>query len=122
MNQQIYILDQKVGGNEVIDASASFSTDAQELSRSYEYSFTFTKSGTDGNPIVKVEGSHDGVNWVNPYVKGEDCDIEITKELTANPDTLFDAIFPYKYIRISGEPNGTTTGTLSIKLALTIDA
>lgn len=115
-----YIIDLKVGGNATIDASTNFSTDAQQISRSYEWSLTFTKSGTDANPILSVEVSNDGVNWTNPYVES-DCTTPITIELVDTQETVFDSILPYKYIRVSADANGTTTGTIAIKLNLIID-
>lgn len=121
MNQDIIVKDLVVSGNPVLDAGAIFTSDMQELSRSYELSFQFVKAGTDGNPILTVEVSLDGVNFSNPYIDIDGI-TPITFELVNTSTIAFDSIIPFKYVRIVNDPNGTTTGTISAKIGLPVDA
>lgn len=109
-----------IGGNANLDATASISSDAQEITRSYEVSFQFVKSGTNGNPIVTIEVSNDNVNWNNPYLDTDGV-TPITFELANTSTIAFDQLIPFRYVRVSSVANGTTTGTYTATMTLTLD-
>lgn len=95
-----------------IDASASTTTDALFTSVMNGYSITLVKSGTDGNPIVEIQGSNDGVNWSNPYFE-DDGITALAPELDNDVNSIRDnALWTFSHISIKTIPNGTTTGTL----------
>lgn len=94
------------------DASISFCIPVQELCFNYSWYLTVEKIGTDGNPIVTIEVSNDGVGWLK-YA----CDISgtvLTDDITGFKDTDISA----KYLRLCFDPNGTTTGTLTALMNL----
>ncbi len=105
-----------VSDNAIISASATTDTDILDINNIREYSMTFVKDSTDGNPIVEVLGSIDGVNFINPYVESDGV-TPCTLELSDVINGVFDENeFLYNHIRVHTIPNGTTTGTLSIHL------
>ena len=107
------IIELKVSDDPLIDASATTETDVLTIEGLNNYSITFVKSGTDGNPIVEVLGSNDGVNFVNPYFE-DNGSTAWTFELTDTINGTEDAFdFLFKFFRIKTIPNGTTTGTLN---------
>lgn len=110
-------IELKVSDNEVIDATVTTETDALTITNLHNFSITFVKSGTDGNPIVEVLGSIDGVSYVNPFFE-DDAVTTWTFELTdAVNGTEDEDLFLYNYFKIKTIPNGTTTGTLSYTLS-----
>lgn len=104
----------KVGGVAAIDATSITSTGAFTIDNLNDYSITFVKTGTDGNPIIEVQGSNDGTNWVNPYLESDGV-TEVTMELDATSNSVRDRLtFGFKHIKVYTIPNGTTTGTISM--------
>lgn len=110
-----------ISGSDVLSASVSASTDSIELSRSYEPGFQWIKTGTDGDPIITIEVSTDDVNFNNPYLSADGV-TPLTFTVDTASKVAFDSILPFKYVRMSIDPNGTTTGTLTATVGLTIDA
>lgn len=102
------------------DASTNFVTDAQAISKSYEWSMKFIKAGTDGDPILTIEVSNDNVNWCNPYFELDGV-TPLTFTLTDTITTAFDEILPYRYVRVTADANGTTTGTVEIQFVIVSD-
>jgi len=84
----------------------------QELCFNYEWNLQLTKSGADGNPIINIESSNDGVNW--DYYNG--C----AKDVLMDEDSLSfkDDMLPSKYFRVCVEANGTTTGNINAVIFL----
>ena len=117
----IIILNFESGGSNDLDATASISSDSIEISRSYEPGFQFVKTGTDGDPIVTIEVSQDNVNFNNPYLSADGV-TPLTFTLDTASKVAFDSIIPFKYIRVSSVANGTTTGTYTATMGLTVDA
>ena len=110
MAQQIEL---KVSDDPLIDASATTETDAITIEGLNNYSISFIKTGTDGNPIVEIEGSNDGVNWSNPY-KEDNGTTVLTPELDETVNSIRDGgNWLFSQIRVKTIPNGTTTGTLN---------
>jgi len=102
----------EVNDNIVIDASVNTVTDALEINRLLDYSIVLTKDSTDGNPTIEIQGSNDGINWVNPYLE-DDGVTPLAMDLNDVSNSVRDTgKWVFKFIRVSTIPNGTTTGTL----------
>jgi len=106
-----------VGGSPSIDATIQTSTEKSDYGRSYKWSVTAKKIGTDGNPIVHIEASNNGVDWVRPYVDVDGNEIIWTLDDATN-NSIFDEVFPFDQFRLTTEPNGNTTGTVEYELCL----
>ena len=96
----------------MLDASLTGCTTTQELCYNYDWFLTILKTGTDGDPIVTVEASNNGVNWVTYNCKANG--VTLTDDYTGFTDDSISS----KYFRLCFEPNGTTTGTLTIDMNL----
>jgi len=107
----------EVSDNIVIDASATTETDALEIDRFKNFSVTFTKTGTDGNPLIELQGSNDGVNYTNPYTEDDDVTPFIGELDDAVNSVRDQGWWLFKYFRIKTVPNGTTTGSISMVLS-----
>ena len=96
------------------DATTTFCTEPYPINKSVEWSLKFIKVGVTGDPILTIEASNDKVTWCNPYLELDGV-TPLTFTLDQVAQTAFDDIFPFKYIRVCGIPNGTTTGTIEIQ-------
>jgi hypothetical protein len=83
-----------------------------ELCFSYHWDLQLIKTGADGNPLISVEASNDGVNW-NEY---NAC----AGDVLMNQDSIrfIDDMLPSKFIRVCMKANGVTTGTMTALLML----
>jgi len=101
---------------DALDASANQQEDyVIECGQDMRWLLVIEKSGTDGDPKVYIEQDVDGV-----FVPVEDIfdgrrDFFIVND---SPYGIGDAYFYGKTFRLRSEPNGTTTGTLTAKLAV----
>jgi len=86
--------------------------DIEELCFDYVWFLQVYKENADGNPIVKIEASNDGIHWDS---WGE-CNG--TTELDTDSTSFKDHYFGAKFIRVCVEANGTTTGTISANINL----
>lgn len=104
-----------VDDSEVIDATVGTETDGLTTSFLQGYSITLVKDGTDGDPMVEVQGSNDGLTWVNPYLDEDELPLIIPLDELTNSirDT---ALWMFRDIRVKTIPNGTTTGTLKYSI------
>jgi hypothetical protein len=84
----------------------------QEFCFSYDWSLQISKSGADGNPLVTLETSEDGVNWD----KIHDCATNV--EMDEDSVTFIHDILPSKYFRVCVNANGVTTGTIKALMLL----
>lgn len=98
-----------------VAASVNQTSAGECLTLNYAWEIEVIKSGTNGNPILIIERSQDNVNWSN-YV--EACHGDLIMDETVN--SISDDTFPMQYIRVRTQPNGTTTGTISVNLKLKI--
>lgn len=100
-----------------IDATTTTTTDALDFGRSYKWSVIAKKFGCDGNPVITIEGSNNGSDWINPYFD-KDTNAPIEIELNEIVNTAFDDIFPFSYFRVRTEQGTNTTGTVELTLNL----
>lgn len=122
-SQGIDTITLKVGADPVIPANAPFKTDGKKITRSNEWSIILTKTGTDGDPLVEVEGANNNVDaeFVNAYEdpNSPGTPLVLTMDLALN--AIRDQDFPFQFFRLNGVPNGTTVGTLGVELTLAQD-
>jgi len=89
-----------------------FCTDSFDTCYNYVWELQITKSGADGNPLITLESSFDGVNWDSYHV----CSTNY--ELIDDSVTFFDHVFPSKKFRVCITANGVTTGTINAEMFL----
>ena len=102
---------------QIIDAQAiaDFYSASQLLIQDYGFAIQFTKVGSDGNPLITIECSNDGVDWFDLDALSTDVPV------VAAGVMLEKKIFLQKFIRVKVEANGATTGTITAQLFLRTD-
>ncbi len=91
---------------ENIDATASFTSEAVQRSRSYDWSLILIPTGLDADYKITLEVSDDGVNYAAYKLDGQL--IDHTKSCP-----IFDSILIGDFFRFKYDPNGNSTGTIS---------
>ena len=86
------------------------------LSKNYNWSIEILGKGPgfDGSPLITLEINNniDPLKWCAYFVKDEELE-------QADPHMIIlDEIFPTSHFRICVAPNGTTGGTITIKLVI----
>lgn len=85
----------------------------------YGWILEVVKNGVDVNPKIFIEQSRDGDVWF-PYIDKNICsDVIENSIITLDEDIVgvTDEFFHGNQFRVSYDPNGATTGTVSIKLS-----
>ncbi len=105
-----------VGTSELIDVTSDVTTDSvlsdtnnSALTFALGWSVAVTPAGLDGTPLYTIEGSNDGVNWMEIHI--DSSNIPITNGVQADRFHLLD-------MRIKIFANDNTTGVA--KFVLTI--
>jgi len=83
-----------------------------EMCYSYDWSLQVTKDSADGDPLITIEVSNDGVNW-NSY---HDCAADVL--LDDDSIRFIDSMSTDLHYRVCMKANGTTTGTITAILTL----
>jgi hypothetical protein len=100
-----------------VDASSTQVSTAIEIGcgQDMRYLIQLVKTGLDGDPKLFLEESLDNIVWtcVPNY-------LEVDESFAFDEDQIAirDSYFMGKYIRLTMEPNGTTTGTVDAKIGL----
>lgn len=102
-------IERKLIDNQAI---ADFCSSSFETCFNYVWEVQIAKSGADGNPLITLETSLDGVNWDKYHTCSTDY------ELTDVSVSFYDQVFPSKYFRVCVTANGVTTGTIDATIFL----
>ena len=94
------------------DASVGFTTDAQTISKSYEWSLIFLMNGLDADPNYLIEVSHDGVNFFRYYQTETPIVLTGATDSTTGLVGAQDTYLPFNYFRVVYDPLTVTTGTI----------
>ena len=94
-------------------ASASFTTDSLEIKYNHGWALQFVENGTDGIPLLTIEVSDDGTNWVAYKASATAVDMTIPANRL-----LFDSIFTPRYFRVVYDKGAATIGTVGLILNL----
>ena len=90
----------------------NFCSTAQEFCYSYDWSLQIIKYFADGNPLVSLEVSEDGLTWDRLH----SCATDILVD--EDSLTFIYDILPSKYFRVCVKANGVTTGNISALMFL----
>ncbi len=100
----------KVSGITPIDATISFTTDAETICSDYSWALSMGEDSlTTETGTYTVEVSNDNTTWKT---------YKSTAENVSVIDALDDTHLPWVYFRVVYLPNGETQGTVSPKLTL----
>lgn len=94
------------------EAIADFCSASFDTCYNYVWELQIFKNGADGNPLITLEVSMDGVHWDKYHTCAADY------ELIDDSVTFFDQAFASKKFRICVQANGTTTGNISANIFL----
>lgn len=99
----------KIIDNEPI---SDFCSITQELCYSYDWSLQLYKDSANGNPLITLEVSNDGVNWDSLH----DCAVDVVFD--EDSLTFIYDIMPSINFRVCVKSNGVTTGNISALMYL----
>ena len=95
-----------------VDISAPVCSVPQQLCFNYNWYLQTEKLNADGNPILKIEVSNDGIKWIDYICSATNITLD-SEDMGFKDDNI-----PAKYFRLCLEPGTATTGTVTALMNL----